>query len=37
MNPIQRDPVILIQNLLGPLGIALQVAHFYFYLLITHN
>ena len=37
INPIQRDPLIPIQNSLGPLGIALQVAHFYFYLLITNN
>nr|YP_010046469.1 RNA polymerase beta'' subunit [Lablab purpureus]QPJ78232.1 RNA polymerase beta'' subunit [Lablab purpureus] len=37
MNPIQRDPLIPIKNLLGPLGIALQVANFYFDLLITHN
>nr|YP_010169710.1 RNA polymerase beta'' subunit [Vigna subterranea]QRZ59531.1 RNA polymerase beta'' subunit [Vigna subterranea] len=37
MNPIQRDPLIPIKNSLGPLGIALQVANFYFYLLITHN
>nr|AJE71875.1 RNA polymerase beta'' subunit [Strophostyles leiosperma] len=37
MNSIQRDPLIPIKNSLGPLGIALQVANFYFYLLITHN
>nr|YP_010162880.1 RNA polymerase beta'' subunit [Kennedia prostrata]QRI60589.1 RNA polymerase beta'' subunit [Kennedia prostrata] len=29
INPIQRDPIIPINNSLGPLGIALQVAHFY--------
>nr|YP_009975603.1 RNA polymerase beta'' subunit [Balanops balansae]QNK05021.1 RNA polymerase beta'' subunit [Balanops balansae] len=35
---IQRDPIIPIRNLLGPLGIALQLANFYsFYHLITHN
>lgn len=37
MNPIQRDPLIPIKNSLGPLGIALQVANWDFYLLITHN
>nr|YP_010514392.1 RNA polymerase beta'' subunit [Phaseolus acutifolius]UXL86045.1 RNA polymerase beta'' subunit [Phaseolus acutifolius] len=37
MNPSQRDPLIPIKNSLGPLGIALQVANLYFYLLITHN
>nr|YP_009504888.1 RpoC2 [Senna occidentalis]AWW14006.1 RpoC2 [Senna occidentalis] len=35
---IKRDPLIPIRNLLGPLGITLQVAKFYsFYRLITHN
>nr|YP_010396137.1 RNA polymerase beta'' subunit [Mucuna sempervirens]QTG39908.1 RNA polymerase beta'' subunit [Mucuna sempervirens]QVY57427.1 RNA polymerase beta'' subunit [Mucuna sempervirens]UQJ74214.1 RNA polymerase beta'' subunit [Mucuna sempervirens] len=37
INQIQRNPIILINNSLGPLGIALQVANFYFYRLITHN
>nr|YP_010162797.1 RNA polymerase beta'' subunit [Hardenbergia violacea]QRI60506.1 RNA polymerase beta'' subunit [Hardenbergia violacea] len=29
INQIQKDPIIPINNSLGPLGIALQVAHFY--------
>nr|YP_010163129.1 RNA polymerase beta'' subunit [Psophocarpus tetragonolobus]QRI60921.1 RNA polymerase beta'' subunit [Psophocarpus tetragonolobus] len=37
INKIQRDPIIPINNSFGPLGIALQVANFYFYCLITHN
>nr|YP_009111656.1 RNA polymerase beta' subunit [Apios americana]AHI95785.1 RNA polymerase beta' subunit [Apios americana] len=37
INQIQRDPRIPINNSLGPLGIALQVANFYLYRLITHN
>nr|YP_009771166.1 RNA polymerase beta'' subunit [Orbexilum onobrychis]QIT01868.1 RNA polymerase beta'' subunit [Orbexilum onobrychis] len=37
INQIQRDPMILIKNSLGPLGIAPQIANFYFYRLITHN
>nr|YP_009649373.1 RNA polymerase beta' subunit [Cullen corylifolium]QCD16458.1 RNA polymerase beta' subunit [Cullen corylifolium] len=37
INQIQRDPMIPIKNSLGPLGIAPQVANFYFYRLITHN
>nr|YP_008145956.1 RNA polymerase beta' subunit [Glycine dolichocarpa]AGO44487.1 RNA polymerase beta' subunit [Glycine dolichocarpa] len=37
INQIQRDAMIPIKNSLGPLGIAPQVANFYFYRLITHN
>nr|AMC32356.1 RNA polymerase beta'' subunit [Desmodium illinoense] len=37
INQIQRDPIIPINNLLGPLGIACQVTNLYFYRLITHN
>nr|AJE72301.1 RNA polymerase beta'' subunit [Pediomelum tenuiflorum]QHS69912.1 RNA polymerase beta' subunit [Pediomelum tenuiflorum] len=37
INQIQRDPMIPIQNSLGPLGIAPQVANLNFYRLITHN
>ena len=35
---IQKDPLIPIRNLLGPLGTVFQIANFYsFYYLITHN
>nr|YP_010891069.1 RNA polymerase beta'' subunit [Erythrina sandwicensis]WJK72519.1 RNA polymerase beta'' subunit [Erythrina sandwicensis] len=37
INKTQRDPIIPINNSLGPLGIALQVANFYFDCLITQN
>nr|YP_009680112.1 RNA polymerase beta'' subunit [Campylotropis macrocarpa]AYA54259.1 RNA polymerase beta'' subunit [Campylotropis macrocarpa] len=37
INKIQRDPIIPINNSLGPLGIAFQVANLDFYRLITHN
>nr|YP_009765507.1 RNA polymerase beta'' subunit [Tipuana tipu]QIS95784.1 RNA polymerase beta'' subunit [Tipuana tipu] len=38
IQKIKKDPLIPINNSLGPLGIALQVANSYsFYLLITHN
>nr|WRV02041.1 RNA polymerase beta'' subunit [Oxytropis ochrocephala] len=37
-NGIKKDPIIPIKNSLGPLGIALQIANFYFFSrLITHN
>nr|BDB16019.1 RNA polymerase beta'' subunit [Onobrychis gaubae] len=37
-KPFKKDAIIPINNSLGPLGIALQIANFYsFYRLITHN
>lgn len=38
INKFKKDPIIPIQNSLGPLGIALPISNFYsFYRLITHN